>query len=185
MRLRFNEAKATEAAAYLLRLRGGRMSYMKLIKLLYLADREALLRWGRPITTDRYVSMDHGPVVSRIYDMIRREPRPDEKSVWREHISEPEGAYEVRLVKDAPRFELSRAEEMLLDEIFAQHGHNSRWAIVDFCHTLPEWEDPQGGALPIEYRDILEREHRTPAEIAGIEDELASLAFVDSLLAER
>ena len=32
------------------------MSYMKLIKLLYLADREALARWGRPITTDQYVS---------------------------------------------------------------------------------------------------------------------------------
>jgi hypothetical protein len=35
--LPFNERKATEAAAYLLKLRGGRMSYMKLIKLLYLA----------------------------------------------------------------------------------------------------------------------------------------------------
>ena len=28
------------------------MKYLKLIKRLYLADREALSRWGRPITTD-------------------------------------------------------------------------------------------------------------------------------------
>ena len=48
------------------------MSYLKLIKMLYFLDREALLRWGRPVTTDRYVSMDNGPVVSRIYDLIRR-----------------------------------------------------------------------------------------------------------------
>ena len=34
--MRFNEVKATQAAARLLRNRGGRMSYMKLIKLLYL-----------------------------------------------------------------------------------------------------------------------------------------------------
>ena len=34
------------------------MSYMKLLKLLHLVDREALLRWGRPVSTDRYVSMD-------------------------------------------------------------------------------------------------------------------------------
>jgi hypothetical protein len=53
MVLRFNERRATEAAARFLKLRGGKMSYLKLIKLLYLLDREALLRWGRPVTTDR------------------------------------------------------------------------------------------------------------------------------------
>jgi uncharacterized phage-associated protein len=51
------------------------MAYIKLIKLLYLADREALLRWGRPITTDRHVSMPKGPVVSQIYDLITRRAR--------------------------------------------------------------------------------------------------------------
>ena len=73
--MRFNEAKATEAAARLIELRGGKMSYRKLIKLLYLADREALLRWGRPVTTDRYVSIDHRPVVSNVYELIRAEPQ--------------------------------------------------------------------------------------------------------------
>ncbi len=82
MMLRFNERRATEAAAKFLKLRGGRMSYLKLIKLLYLLDREALLRWGRPVTTDRYVSMDNGPVVSRIYDLIREEPAPGTDPVW-------------------------------------------------------------------------------------------------------
>ena len=52
MVLRFNERRATEAAARFLKLRGGRMKYLKLIKLLYFLDREALLRWGRPVTTD-------------------------------------------------------------------------------------------------------------------------------------
>jgi uncharacterized phage-associated protein len=63
MVLRFNEQRAAEAAARILKLRGGRMSCLKLIKLLYFVDREALLRWGRPVTTDRYISMDDGPVV--------------------------------------------------------------------------------------------------------------------------
>ena len=39
MVLRFNERRATEAAARFLKLRGNRMSYLKLIKLLYLLDR--------------------------------------------------------------------------------------------------------------------------------------------------
>src|SRR5579864_4403328 len=89
MKLLFNETKATQAAAQLLRLRGGRMSYVKLVKLLYLADREALIRWGRPITTDHYVSMDEGPVVARIYDLIRNEPSPNSVKIWGKFISGP------------------------------------------------------------------------------------------------
>src|SRR4051794_10494791 len=83
MALPFDERKATEATSLLLMLRGNRMHYMKLIKLLYLADREALLRWGRPITTDTFVSMDYGPVVSTIYDLIRRKQNG---AVWAEFV---------------------------------------------------------------------------------------------------
>jgi hypothetical protein len=60
MKSKPHEVKATQAAARLLQNRGGRMKFLKLIKLLYLADREALSRSGRPITTDSYVSMDNG-----------------------------------------------------------------------------------------------------------------------------
>src|ERR1022692_3131806 len=101
MKLLFNEAKATQAATQFLRLRGGRISYIKLIKLLYLADREALIRWGRPITTDCYVSMDVGPVVSRIYDLIRNEPSPNSVKIWSKFISDPED-YEVDLIRNEP-----------------------------------------------------------------------------------
>src|SRR5580700_3266295 len=115
MALRFNEAKATQAAAFFLRLRGGQMHYIKLIKLLYLADREALIRWGIPFTTDRHVSMDNGPVTSRILKLITEDcPKP----VWSKHISAPLGEYEVQLLEDAPTDLLSRAEEKLMTEIF-------------------------------------------------------------------
>ena len=33
------------------------MSYLKLLKLLYIVERTALLRWGRSVTFDRFVSM--------------------------------------------------------------------------------------------------------------------------------
>jgi uncharacterized phage-associated protein len=160
MKLLFNEAKATQAAARLLRLRGGTMSYMKLIKLLYLSDREALIRWGRPITTDCYVSMDAGPVVSRIYDLIRNEPSPNSVKVWGKFISGPED-YEVRLLGEPGSGELSTAERQLIDEVFRQHGQDNRWALVDYSYGLPEWTYPDGGVLPIEYRDILRAAHKT------------------------
>lgn len=90
------------------------MSYMKLIKLLYLADREALLRFGCPITTDRYVSMDRGPVLSRVLNLITEEREPASQSLWTTAISEPDH-YGVRLNKDIEPEELSDAEIELLD----------------------------------------------------------------------
>jgi uncharacterized phage-associated protein len=183
MRLRFNEAKVTEAAVYLLKRRGGRMHYLKLLKLLYLADRAALLKWGRPISTDRYVSMDHGPVLSVTLNLING-GYVDFGGKWDKVISAKDGA-EVELSNPEADFvadELSRAEEDLLSEIFDQYGHWNRWKIVDYLHSLPEWQDPNGSAIPISYRDILLAGKKTPAEISIVEEELESLSAVENIL---
>jgi uncharacterized phage-associated protein len=179
MPLRFNEAKATQAAARFLRRHGGRMNYMKLVKLLYLLDRAALLAWGRPVTTDRYVSMDRGPVVSRILDLIREEPEPGTTSFWRQHISVRK-AYSVQLLSDPGSDDLSRAEEALIDAVFAEHGHRDQWQLVDFCHGLPEWKNPEGSSTPLEYAEILRAGNKTEEEIREIEAELSSLAAVET-----
>lgn len=150
--LRFNEAKTTQAAALLLRLRGGRMHYLKLLKLLYLADRAALLRWGFPITYDRYVSMNNGPVPSRTYGLIVDEGGNE---YWRRYISAPMGDYEVEAISEAPQGLLSRAEENLLADIFSLHGRKDRWSLVDETHKLPEWRHPKGSSEPIEIGAIL------------------------------
>src|SRR5207302_7637320 len=177
----FNQRKATQAAAYFLRMRGGRMSYLKLIKLLYLADREPLLRWGRPISTDCYVAMDRGPVLSRVLDLATDGEDPGTPSIWAASITEPRN-YEVALKGDAGDDELSEAEIQLLDEVFAKHGKMSRWELVKLTHTLPEWVDPRGGAVAITYRDILKAGGKSDLEIAAVEEELAELAETDLLL---
>lgn len=50
IRFVFNERKAAQAAAFLLRLADGQMDAHQLMTMLYLADREALLDRGYPIT---------------------------------------------------------------------------------------------------------------------------------------
>jgi uncharacterized phage-associated protein len=182
MRLRFNERKATQAAARLLQLRGGRMSYLKLIKLLYLADREALLRWGRPITTDRFVSMDRGPLLSRLLDLVTDGDDPGTPCIWAEHIGAPAN-YEVALKSEAGVDELSEAEIELLDRIFQEHGGKNRWELVRLTHGLAEWKDPQGSAIPISVRDILKAGGKSETEIAAIEDELEDVAMAETACA--
>jgi hypothetical protein len=71
----------------------------------------------------------------------------------------------------------------VIGEVFRQHGHDSRWAIVDYSYGLPEWTCPDGGALPIEYSDILRAGHKTESEISAIEEDLESMALVERILA--
>ena len=61
----------------------------------------------------------------------------------------------------------------------------TRWDIRDFVHTLPEWHDPQGGAIPITIADILKAQRKTPEDIRGIESDLSGLAQIDSFFAVR
>ena len=181
MSVRFDEKKATEVAAYLLALRGDRMSYLKLIKLMYLADREALRRYGFTLTNDRHVSMPHGPVVSNTYNLMIDER--DQKPFWSTYISPPMGMYEIELTRqDCPTDRLSRIEEKLLKEIFEQYGHRNRWELRDFTHTLPEWHDPEGSSTPISIRQILEAQGVDGADIAAITREIAASENTECVL---
>jgi uncharacterized phage-associated protein len=179
---RFREDKATQAAALLLGWAGGTMNYMKLIKLLYLADRTTLLRWGRPITFARAVSMKHGPVLSEVLDLINEGSPPGEAPLWNRVVSSPSN-YTVRLNAACSADDLSDAEEAVLAEVFREFGGMDPWPLVDRLHReLPEWT-PTSGAVPIQYRDILLKEGRTEAAVAELESELEELAMIDRLLA--
>lgn len=158
------------------------MSYLKLLKLMYLADRRALLEHGRPITFDRYVSMDHGPVLSQTYNLIVAEEAPDAHSYWREFVSEPLPGYEVALRKEAPTGELSVEQLGLLERIFAEYGELGRWELVRVTHTLPEWEDPHGSSVPIALRDILRAGGMEDEEAEAVEEALLGEDALDRLL---
>src|SRR6266545_3780562 len=121
MKPRFNQAKTAQVAGRFLKLAGGQMYYMLLIKLMYLTDRAALIKWGRPLTWDSYVSMPHGPVLSATLDLIN-EP-PDDESPWHKLIARATtDPYCVTLKMEPSRDELSEAEEGLIKRVFEKYG---------------------------------------------------------------
>jgi len=164
-----NERKATQVAARFLAHANRRFPYMSLLKLMYITDREALRRWGAPVTNDRYVSMKHGPVLSGVYDLL---VVPNETpTYWQRHISSPE-KYEVELVKHPGQDQLSPAEEELIDEIFATYGRQSQWQLRDLTHEFAEWQNPEGSSIPIDIKDILRALGASDAEANEIAREL-------------
>jgi uncharacterized phage-associated protein len=77
-RFEFDWQKALQAIDFIARLRPGLTQYY-VGKIMFFADREHLLDYGRPITGDRYVAMEHGPVPSAIRDLLRADSGyPDE-----------------------------------------------------------------------------------------------------------
>ncbi len=143
-------------AASLLKRSGGRMNYLKLLKLMYYADREMLVRRGTLITYDSWCAMKLGPVLSNTYRLIKR---AEDANVWTEHISTQ--GFDVELVADPGDDELCRAVNDILDEVYRKHGHKEPFDVAYETHNLGEYENPEDKGrrvVPIEYRKVLEVE---------------------------
>lgn len=142
---------------------------MHLVKLLYYADRQAILETGRPITGDQMTSMDKGPVLSEILNFIRGEKHPGED--WPEYVSSRRPDFTVALLKARPETDrLSRYEVDILIEIDKKHGWKDRFDFSAESHRLPEWTDPDGTSIPIEIADILRHEKASDKDIADVEE---------------
>ena len=118
MEPQFREDKATQVAAYFLNRRGGKMDVLVLVKLMYLTERKAILKYRRPVFYDSYVSMEHGTVVSESYNLIKGE---HEGEIWGKSISLLSRT-KVQLIGNPGVDKLSRAEELLLTKIYDEFG---------------------------------------------------------------
>lgn len=163
------EQKTTEAAAFFIQLCGGRVKYIKLLKLLYYADREAFALWERPITYDNYVAMTYGPVLSSTYNLIKGDL---DGSYWNLYII-TNGNY-VHLREEPPAFKkLSPAEIELIHKIFDKYRLIDPFVLSMHSHDLPGYKKPpRGSSVPISLKELLEAFKYPPEEIDRIASEV-------------
>lgn len=167
----FDIERLVASVAHLFRMDGlDRMEYMKILKLLYYADRESLKDSQFPITGDTPYAMKRGPVLSRTYDFIktdRKFPLPyEEEEIWREYFTTD--GYDLIMLKDPGDGALSRHDERILTAVYNAHRGESGFDMSEESHSLPEWSSNfvPGSSRPIPLRDIL--------VAIGIDNELAS-----------
>lgn len=152
----FREDKATAVAALFIKNAGGELEYLKLLKLMYLAERESLRAMSTSITGDTFYSMKRGPVMSATYDLIKDDEAwlDFDHENWTRTIEPPAG-FKVRLKAefDAPSV-LSDFEMQLVDHIWDDFKDVDQWDLVDWMHeTFPEWKNTTS-RTPIELGDI-------------------------------
>ena len=155
----FNEKKAAQSAAYFLLSAQEAMPIVKLMKLLYLAERRSYEMYGQPIVGDRLVSMPHGPVLSQTLNHLNG-LMPSSDGGWDSWVSDRAG----HLVALAPQvagktqrdlLELSDADAEILAETWDRFGHLTEWQLRDFTHEhCPEWKDPDGSMMPMKFEDL-------------------------------
>ncbi|HHA1934671.1 TPA: Panacea domain-containing protein [Enterobacter ludwigii] len=183
----FSEEKVAQMAAYLLSKGGGRMAYLKLMKLLYLADRESMDRFGFPMSGDRMVSMPHGPVLSRTLNLMNG-CESGTATGWEKWISGAEN-YELALhLTNASRDdydELSPADLTLLDAVYSRFGHMSQWQIRDYTHEhCAEWSDPNGGSFTINPERVFRALGKSEESVRALADRMREINELEKLTSE-
>lgn len=144
----FNEAKAAEAIAFLLEKSGRTMEILKLMKLIYLVERRSYEQFGEPIIGDTPYSFEHGPVLSRVYDLAKQGSKATSKH-WSSYMAQSQDYY-VNLkaaveVKPDDLLNLSDSDIEILESIWAEFGHKTGNELRAYTHTLPEYEEQAPG----------------------------------------
>jgi uncharacterized phage-associated protein len=175
----FDPKKAIQAAAALLRMEEARqMPYLRLLKLLYIADRESIRDIGRPITGDQAIAMKQGPVPEGVYKLIKGEHYNSPN--WSRYFQT--SGYWVKLTGEAEVGTLSEYELEKLREVAERYANKDEFEIVDATHEFEEWKKnwSEQGVRPIPAEDILRAVGREQ-DIEQIEQEQKARVVFDKV----
>ena len=189
----FNERKAAQVAAFFLfkaSQRRANITILKLMKLMYLAERCSYKQYGEPIIGDALVSMPNGPVLSKTLDLINFGAQENIDGGWDSMIAERSGrdmalkSSELIKSEDDLR-ELSESDLEVLQSIWSEFGNKSAIWLKDYTHNsanCPEWEDPDGSSVPIKLEKLFEFLGFSEGESNALQSRLNQRAWVNTTL---
>jgi uncharacterized phage-associated protein len=196
LRFRFNLEKFANALAYFASKGVKGLTTLKAVKLLYLADRAHFLQHGRPITGDRYIAMDLGPVPEDSYQLITRlvakDEIDDEVKRWlAERLSVYRGvwgtlAHPQLKSKHEPDLEVfSDSDIEALDTTIQQYGSYQARDLVDLTHEhqaykLADRGRPKGSSVELPY-EFFFADADVPNMRQFVEEQQEDRDFVEAL----
>lgn len=189
----FNEKKAAQVAAFFLMRANSALPVLKLMKLMYLAERSSFVTYGEGISGDRLVSMQHGPVMSITLNLMNgsTESSADGWDAW---ISD-RANHEISLADNKRGIQandllaLSDADIAILNQTWQEFGRMNKFQLVEYTHQhCPEWEDPDGSMIPMQPMDFFKAlgfsSEQSEAYLARMQEQAAiNVAFAQPLAA--
>ena len=169
MLLDFNIDKSICATGYLIERAGGCEDMFMLLKKVYFADRSALIGWGQSITGDRLASLEKGPVVSGIYNLLKGAGTQERLIKWNEFIERRQPC--KVLLRKTPNYGLLSEREKNALENSQKVISAIRGSVPNWLHKhCPEWRDPGKSSIPIDPSTILRLAKKSEDEIRQIEE---------------
>ena len=150
-----------------------KVAYYRILKLLYISDREFLKETGRPIVGGTDVAMKKGPLNSQAYDLIKG-VHPDSDMFLRYFTKD--GTRLLVMLKDPGREDLSRREVRKLIEVSERYRDLDDDEIGDLTHEFSEYAQsyvlnssrPISLQSKLEALDITQNEESIKSDIEAI-----------------
>jgi uncharacterized phage-associated protein len=137
--------KVLATAVFIARQDVPELTVGKMMKLIFLADKYHLVRYGRPITGDRYEAMNDGPVPSFAYDLFKqilRKPFTKEGRALADALT-IDNAYQLPRFSSKAAFDpeqLSESDIVALQQTLRQFADRSFEELSSITHTMAAYD---------------------------------------------
>lgn len=170
MYLRFDSHKAIQAIGVILRSHPHTSaSKLRILELLYIVEREAIRDIGHPLIGSRVVAMEHGPLHSRVLDLINGADVDAPR--FSAHFSL--AGYTVQMTDDPGVGSLSVFEVEKLQDVCGRYATVNDWQLAqEITHGFDEWKKRYrpGTSTIIPLEEIIDAVGRGPDKAAILDD---------------
>jgi hypothetical protein len=179
----FETKKMLQVIAYLLSLNNGRMNLLKLMKELYLIDRESIKERDASVSGDVYFSLPHGPILSATLNLLN-DIKMDKKNPFAEFLERAEAKYYFDVVlKTTPEYDhLSEKDIEYIEKISEKFKSYTPKRMENYTHSLPEWVNPNGSSIKIRFQDIMRALGKNEEEILIAKQEYEQMSNLTAYL---
>lgn len=132
--------KATQALNFLARKKDGRINKMKAIKLIFLADRLHLRKYGRPVIGDMYWAMRWGPVGSKSKRAAELDLPEDILSYTKKYIKPSDEKKSLVSIKEPDLDVFSKTDIECLEKVYDKFSDKDQFELAELTHDYPEWK---------------------------------------------
>jgi len=154
--------KATQALNFFAHKKDGKINKMKAIKLIYLADRLHLRKYGRPIVGDIYWAMKLGPVGSRTKKVAELANMPEEALSYAKKYIKPgdDNKQSFTALKPIDTDLFSKTDLECLESVYKTFSDKDQFELAELSHQYPEWAKHARALkngkkrMPMDYQDF-------------------------------
>ena len=140
IRFRFDSEKLVQTLAFFASRGVKGLDTLKAAKLLYFADRQHLLKYGRPIVGDDYYCMKNGPIptvsLGQIQDVVAAAPTGDHDQLFDEYFDvDRSPKYPQLVAKKGPDMDVFSASDVeVLEDVAQKYGPKTSWELRNLSH---------------------------------------------------